>query len=120
MMSLRIYLASEVLVEEEVSAVRAEARNGSFGLLPRHIDFVTSLVPGILSFVDSRGKEVFIAVDGGVLVKNGSEVLVSTRHAVRGTDLGELEKMVRESFRDVSDSPLKSSDIACAPEESTW
>jgi len=103
MMSLKVYLASEVLVEEEASAIRAEAENGSFGLRPRHIDFVTSLVPGILSFVNSKGKEIFVAVDGGVLVKNGSEVLVSTRHAVRGPDLGELRKMVQESFSVLDD-----------------
>ena len=99
MMSLKIFLASEVLVDEKAMAIRAEGRNGSFGLLPRHIDFVTALTPGILSFVDEKGKEIFVAVDGGVLVKTGKDVRVSTRHGVRGSDLGKLEQMVQESFR---------------------
>ena len=56
-MKLTVLLPTEILVDEEVAKVVAEAQNGSFCLLPRHIDFVAALVPGLLSFVK--------AVDGG-------------------------------------------------------
>ncbi|HBE49542.1 MAG TPA: F0F1 ATP synthase subunit epsilon, partial [Cyanobacteria bacterium UBA11369] len=50
-MKLKVLLPTKILLEEEVSKITAEAANGSFCLLPRHIDFVTALVPGILIFV---------------------------------------------------------------------
>jgi F-type H+-transporting ATPase subunit epsilon len=95
---LKVLLATEVLVDTEVTKVTAEARNGAFCLLPRHVDFATALVPGILSFQRDAGDEVFVALDGGILVKCGPEVLVSTRNAVTGPDLGQLKRTVEEKF----------------------
>lgn len=97
-MRLKVLIPTEVLVDEEIRKITAEAENGSFCLLPRHIDFVAVLLPGLLSFESDEGKEIFLAVDEGVLVKCGDEVLVSVRNAVRGPDLGELRNTVRERF----------------------
>jgi F-type H+-transporting ATPase subunit epsilon len=79
--------------------VIAEAGNGSFCLESRHVDFVAALVPGILSFEKGDGREVFLAVDEGILVKCGGDVLVSVKSAVRGGKLGELQRIVDEKFR---------------------
>jgi F-type H+-transporting ATPase subunit epsilon len=98
-MKLKVLLPTEVLIDMEVSKVCAEAENGSFCLLPRHIDFVAALVPGLLSIETESGQETFLAVDEGILVKCGPEVLVSTRHAVQGPDLGDLKKTVEQEFR---------------------
>lgn len=97
-MRLKVLLPTETLVNEEVSKVVVEAANGSFCLLPRHVDFVASLVPGLLFFQKEDGEE-YLAVNEGILVKCGSEVLVSTGEAVRGVDLGMLKDMVKERFR---------------------
>ncbi len=97
-MRLKVLIPTEVLVDEEIRKITAEAENGSFCLLPRHIDFVAVLLPGLLSFESDEGKEIFLAVDEGALVKCGDEVLVSVRNAVRGPDLGELRNTVRERF----------------------
>jgi F-type H+-transporting ATPase subunit epsilon len=102
-MRLKVLLPSEVLIDEKVTKVIAEAENGSFCLLPRHVDFVAALVPGLLSFVSSQGAEEFAAVDEGILVKCGPEVVVSTRNAVRAPDLGMLERTVEERFRHLDD-----------------
>jgi F-type H+-transporting ATPase subunit epsilon len=98
-MRLKVLLPTKVLVNEEVAKVIAEAENGSFCLLPRHIDFVTALAPGLLSFETEEGGEEFLAVDAGILVKYGAEVLVSIRNAVRGLDLERLQQTVDEQFR---------------------
>ena len=97
-MNLKVLLPTEILIDQEVTKVVAEAENGSFCLLPRHVDFLSALVPGIFSFVTPQGVEQFLAVDEGILIKCGPEVLVSTRNAVRGPDLGMLEQTVEESF----------------------
>lgn len=98
-MRLKVLLPTEVLVDRSVSQVIAEAENGSFCLLPRHVDFVAGLAPGILVFVDAKNdQEEFLAVDEGVLIKAGDEVLVSTRHAVVGPDLGLLRATIEARF----------------------
>ena len=98
-MKLKVLLPTEILVDQEVTKVIAEAENGSFCLLPRHIDFVAALPPGILIFESAEGHEEFIAVDEGTLVKVGREVLVSTRNAVRSSELGTLKQIVEQEFR---------------------
>lgn len=99
-MKLRVLLPTEIFIDEAVIKVSAEAENGSFCLLPRHIDFVAALVPGLLSFVSAaNNKEEFLAIDEGILVKCGPQVMVSTRNAVLGPDLGTLKKTIEERFR---------------------
>ena len=47
-MKLKVLLPTEIFINEEVEKVVAEADNGYFCLLPRHVDFVSALVPGLL------------------------------------------------------------------------
>ena len=101
-MTLKVLLPERVLLDREVHTVVAEAENGSFGLLPHHVDFAAALAPGILSYTTDEG-EAFVAVDAGLLVKCGAEVLVSVRNAVPGPNLGALEQTVRERFRVLDD-----------------
>ncbi len=99
-MNLRILLPFGVFAEKaDVSRIVAETREGSFGLLPRRLDCVTVLVPGILIYETALEGEVFVAVDDGVLVKTGPEVFVSVRRAMGGTDLGQLREAVEKEFR---------------------
>ena len=106
-MKLKVLLPTEILLDEEVLKVTAEAQNGSFCLLPRHIDFVSALAPGLLSFERDNNREIFLAIDEGMLVKCGEEVLVSTRNAVIGPDLGQLERTVEEQFMKLDDREKK-------------
>ena len=98
MMRLRILLPAAILLDESAAKVTAEGLDGHFCLLPNHIDFISILVPGLFSYEDDQGRETFLAVDEGVLVKVGSEVMVSSRDAVEGDDLGTLERTIQEKF----------------------
>ena len=71
---------------------------GSFGLLPQRLDCAAALIPGILTYETQEEGEVFLAVDQGVLVKAGTEVLVSVRNAIGGTDLDKLHEAVKREF----------------------
>jgi F-type H+-transporting ATPase subunit epsilon len=103
-MRLQVLQPERVVLDRMVRKIVADGANGSFGMLPRHIDFVEPLVHGILSLITDKDEdELFIAVDEGVLVKCGNEVLVSVRHAVVGTELGMLEQTVRERFERVDE-----------------
>jgi F-type H+-transporting ATPase subunit epsilon len=102
-----------MLIDEEVDKVTAEAENGFFCLLPRHVDFVTALVPGVLYFETAKKGEEFLAVDEGILAKVGQDVLISTRNGVLGAELETLETLVREKF-EVLDDREKTSRSASA------
>lgn len=105
-MTLKVLLPGRTMIEAEVRQVTAEAQNGSFSLLPGHIDFAAALVPGILSY-KTGPEEVFLAVDRGILVKCGTEVMVSTARAVRSTELGTLRQKIEEEFKALDEQERK-------------
>lgn len=102
-MKLKVLVPTQVFLDETVEQVNVEAKNGALGLLPDHIDFVTALASGILSYRTETGSEVFLAVDQGILVKCGQEVLVSTAQAVKGADLETLQQTVEQEFRQLNE-----------------
>jgi F-type H+-transporting ATPase subunit epsilon len=97
-MMLKILLPAEILIEQEVKKVVAEAENGSFCLMPNHIDFVATLAPGLFTYERAEGGQELLAMDVGTLVKKGADVLVSTRNAVRAPDLGKLKQVVVQQY----------------------
>jgi len=98
-MNLKILLPSCVFkTVTGVSRMVVETRGGSVGFLPQGLDCVASLVPGILTYEAGSGGEASVALDEGVLVKSGPDVLVSVRRAVSGTDLGLLRGTVAKEF----------------------
>jgi F-type H+-transporting ATPase subunit epsilon len=98
-MNLKVLLPFQVFAEKTgVSRIVAETREGSFGLLPHRLDCVAALVPGILTYQTAADGEVFVAVDEGVLVKTGPDVLVSVRRALGGTGLSQLRDAVQKEF----------------------
>ena len=101
---LKVLLPFQVFADRQgVKRIVAETREGSFGILPRRLDCVAAIAPGILTFETEADGEVYLAVDEGVLVKTGTEVLVSVRNAIGGTDLGKLHEAVEREFVDLDD-----------------
>ena len=111
-MHLKVLLPYGIFADQSgVTRIVAETRDGSCGLLPRRLDCVAALVPGILIYQCDAQPETFVAVDEGVLVKSGQEVLISVRRAVGGTDLAQLRTAVAREFltRDAEEKSLRSS-----------
>jgi F-type H+-transporting ATPase subunit epsilon len=99
LMNLKILLPFGIFAEKTgVSSIVAETPEGSFGLLPHRLDCVAALTPGILTCENEAEGEVYVAVDEGVLVKTGLDVLISVRNAIGGTDLGQLREAVDREF----------------------
>ena len=97
-MRLKLCLPTRTLHEEKVEKIVAEAPNGAFGMLPRHIDFVAALVPGILAVTLEGGREILFGIDEGILVKRGRDVMISVRNAVKGDDLASLRRTIEQEF----------------------
>ena len=98
-MNLKVLLPFQVFAEKaDITRIVAETCEGSFGFLPHRRDCVAALVPGILIYQTGSGGEVLVAVDEGVLVKTGANVLVSVHRAIGGTDLAQLREAVEKEF----------------------
>lgn len=61
---LRVVTPSRMLLDEDVDEVTAPGELGEFGVLPNHIAFLTTLVPGELSYKQGSSKKT-LAVSGG-------------------------------------------------------
>jgi F-type H+-transporting ATPase subunit epsilon len=77
-------------------------QSGSFGILPHRLDCAAALPPGLLAYSTAATGEVHLAVDAGVLVKTGDDVLVCVRHAIAGADLGRLRQAVQQELMKLS------------------
>ncbi len=103
-MKLKVLLPFQVYAEiDGVTRIVAETPQGSFGLLPRRLDCVAVLAAGILTYETANGEETYLAVDEGVLVKAGPNVLVSVRNAIGGMSLGKLREAVQQEFRNLDE-----------------
>ncbi|HSF10324.1 MAG TPA: F0F1 ATP synthase subunit epsilon [Nitrospirales bacterium] len=99
LMTLKILLPFRIFAEQHaVTRIVAGTREGAFGILPQRLDCVAALEPGILIYETNGDDEQYVALDEGVLVKNGREVLVSVRNAIAGTDLHQLREAVEREF----------------------
>jgi F-type H+-transporting ATPase subunit epsilon len=117
-MRLKVLLPFRIFAEATgVAGIVAETRSGSFGLLPQRLDCVAALTPGILIYSTATDDEVFVAIDQGVLIKTGLDVLVSVRNAIAGTDLRQLREAVEADFLKL-DARERSVRVALAKMES--
>src|SRR5271154_3163416 len=98
-MNLKVLLPSRVVADEtNVSRIVVQTPEGEVGLLPHRLDCVAAPAPGLLTYETKDEGPVYLAVDEGLLVKAGADVLVSVRRAVKGTDLAQLREAVKREF----------------------
>jgi F-type H+-transporting ATPase subunit epsilon len=105
-MRLRIVTPLSVIVDEDgVLSIRAQDASGSFGLLPGHADFLTSLTVSVVSWRGADGRARYCAVRRGVLsASDGRNVAIATREAVASDDLATLDQTVLARFREESET----------------
>ena len=105
LMKLKILLPFRVfIVKDGVKRIVSETREGSFGLLPHRLDCAVALAPGLLCYETEAEGEIYVAIDEGILVKAGPEVLVSVRNAIGGVALGKLREAVKKEFLTLDES----------------
>lgn len=102
-MHVTLRLPAAVLFEGPATRLTAVAKNGGFGILPNHIDFVTALVPSVMTLITPEGHERLFGIDEGLLVKKAGAVDVAVRRGVEGDGLGTLRDTVLISFIEMED-----------------
>ncbi|MBZ9612454.1 F0F1 ATP synthase subunit epsilon [Rheinheimera maricola] len=99
LITLKILLPYKVFSQQQqVKSIVAMTHDGAMGILPHRLDCVAALSAGILAFVVEGKEEAYVAVDEGILVKTGLEVLVSVRNAMAGMGLDKLREALEQEF----------------------
>jgi F-type H+-transporting ATPase subunit epsilon len=108
LMNLQVLLPFKVFARyESVQSIVLETPQGAFGLLPHRQDCVAALEPGILTYTINGQASHYLAIDEGVMVKNGQQVSVSVRNAHSGTDLAALRQSVQTEFLSLTEQELE-------------
>lgn len=97
-MQVSIRLPEKTLYSGQASMLYGEAENGSFGILPQHADFITSLVPSVFIVTESDGTERFFGLQQGFLVKKDKQVEIVARRGLEGKDLLDLAEQMHHAF----------------------
>jgi F-type H+-transporting ATPase subunit epsilon len=109
---MRLVVTSPLAVAldaENVGYVRAEDETGAFGVLPGHADFLTVVVPSVITWTDEHGAEHHLAVSHGTLeVRNGDLIEIATREAVGEESLARLGDAVVTQLRDEAEQEEES------------
>ena len=105
MLELQIVLPTRIFTQvDDVAHMSIDTPTGSVGFLPRRLDCVCPIIPGILAYRrHSNTEEEYIAVDTGILIKTGKNVRVSVHHAVASTSLAELEQIIHAEFEQLDE-----------------
>ena len=109
---LRVVTPTRLVIDEEVDEVTAPGELGEFGVLPNHIAFLSTLVPGVLSYKQSSRSEI-LAISGGY-----AEVLdnVMTVLAAAAEFPAEIDTVRAQLAKDEAEKAM----AALNPEEKDW
>lgn len=111
-MTLKILLPFKVFMEtKNVKRIVMETSAGSYGFLPQRLDCTAALRPGILLYETLNDGEKYIAIDEGVMIKSGAEVLVSVRNAIGDAPLGKLRSLVEKEMMHLDESEINARSV---------
>jgi F-type H+-transporting ATPase subunit epsilon len=86
------------LKERDVSYLKLKDESGYFGIMKNHTGLLTIIEPCLGLYRDGTGKEVFIALDGGILVVMNSKATLTTREIFESEDPDALSRMIDETI----------------------
>ena len=116
--TLRIVTPSRLVLDEEVDEVTAPGELGEFGVLPNHIAFLTTLVPGELSFKQGATNTT-LAISGGYaeVLDNVMTVLASSAEFPDEIDIPRSQRAREQAERilarvDAEDAERQAADEA--------
>lgn len=98
---MKLYMGTPLgsILNCEINKIIVECLDGYHTLLPKHIDFVSAIKPGIVIYTDNKNEEKYAACHQGIIVKKGAAVTITTRHAILGNTLDELKTVILQEFK---------------------
>ena len=83
---------------EAVERIVVTTTAGSLGILPNRLDCAAAIVPGIVEYQTAADGVRYAALDEGVMIKTGREVVISVRRAFAGDGLDLLQAQLEREF----------------------
>lgn len=102
---LRIVTPAKIM-EKEITSVRLKDETGFFGILKGHTNFITVLVPSLVYYTDGNGKEVFLAVDEGILSVREGTVTITSREVYESDDAEKLAEIIENTLAKRDESEM--------------
>ncbi len=86
------------MFEREIKHIRLKDETGFFGVMKNHIDFLTVLVPSLCYYRDANDREMFLAVDGGILDVRGGTASLTSREVHESEDAENLAEIIERTI----------------------
>ena len=86
------------MFSRDITHVRLRDESGYFGVMRGHADFITVLVPSLCYYQDSKGGEVFLAVDAGTFTVRDGVATITSREVFESSDPHELAELIESTF----------------------
>ncbi len=86
------------IFEREIKHIRLKDETGFFGIMKNHIDFLTVLVPSLCYYRDEKDREMFLAVDGGILNVRGGIASLTSREVHESEDAEKLAEIIENTI----------------------
>lgn len=116
MLKLEIVTPEKKVVDAEVDSVSVPTASGEAGILPNHAPLISALKPGILSY-SVKGSTEKLAISGGFVEVNGSNVSVLATTAASASDINIEEA---KADRDAAEKALASVATSAIEETETY
>jgi F-type H+-transporting ATPase subunit epsilon len=85
-LNLKLITPSKLVIDEEVDEVVAPGDSGEFGVLPGHVPFITTLMPGELTYkINGTGRSIII--DSGIAEVSENRVIVLTDRVLKPEEI---------------------------------
>ncbi len=82
----KLITPEKIVFEDDVDAVYAMGQKGSFGILPNHIPFMSSLAVDTAKVVKNN-EEIYFSIIGGAFQFKNNEAIILTEVAECGNDI---------------------------------
>lgn len=82
----KIITPEKIVFEDDVDSIYAQGVSGSFGILPDHVPFMSSLAIGNAK-TEKNGEVIHFAIIGGAFQFKNNDAIILTEVAERGSDI---------------------------------
>lgn len=114
---LRVVTPSRLVLDEDVDEVTAHGELGEFGVLPNHIAFLSTLVPGELSYKQGAVKRsLFVSGGYAEVLDNVMTVLAPSAEFAAEIDPGRAQRARERAEKVLGDPNLEEAERTAAEE----
>lgn len=94
------------IMEKDITYIRLKDETGFFGILKDHTNFLTILVPSLCYYTDENGKEVFLAVDEGILSVREGTVTITSKEVFESDNAEKLAEIIENTLTKRDESEI--------------